>query len=227
MFGFNLLAAQATLAAVPHSPLYIALFVTISVALLGEIAILAAFGFAAQGYMPMIMAFVCAFIGIMIADSFWFFSGRVILKLLHHFEIVEHYERGMKPVSMLLEKLVGQHIFLSLLFTKFLYGTRALALVYLATRKLSASLFTLFNSLGTIIFLLILLLIGWPLGREVHALLPYYHGVSSVIALGVCVIVAVMVLHFFMRKAMIAELHELEIEEATQEKTEPNSRNEG
>jgi membrane protein DedA with SNARE-associated domain len=217
MFGHNLLSAESALAAVPHSPLYIALFVAISVALLGEIAILTAFGFAAQGYMPMITAFACAFIGIMAADSFWFFSGRVILKLLHHFKIVEHYERGTMMVSALLERLVGRHIFLSLLFTKFLYGTRALALVYLATRRLSVSLFVLFNSLGTIIFLLVLLLIGWPLGREVRALMPHYHGITSFVALGACVIAVVMVLHFLMRKAMVAELHELEIEEVSNE----------
>jgi len=61
--------------------------------------------------------------------------------------------------------ITGQKPFLALLFIKFLYGTRILTILYLSIRKVHYPTFFLFNTIGTVFWLLVMIFVGWLVGR--------------------------------------------------------------
>ena len=60
-----------------------------------------------------------------------------------------------------------------MLFIKFLYGTRILTILYLSTQKLQLSTFLLWNAIGTLLWLVVMISIGWLAGNSVINIIPY------------------------------------------------------
>jgi membrane protein DedA with SNARE-associated domain len=173
------------------------LSVALGAFLLGEIAILTAFILSAQGLLSFEMVFVFSIIGFLCADLFWYLFGRFILTFLHQWE---RYEKAAAPVEKFLHHTVGRHLFLSLIFIKFLYGARLIVMVYLALKKVPFRVFVLFDTLGLIIFIGILAVIGWLVGRGIYNLLPAYHTFTTIVAAVVISVIIVYAIRFFLRR---------------------------
>ena len=135
----------------------------------GETVIIAAAFLAAQGLWSMGDVFWLALTGTVLADVVWFLFGQRILQLFRRKE--NNREQGAR-LLVTLEKITGQRPFLSLLFIKFLYGTRILIIMYLSIRKIGLRMFTIFDSLGTVVWLGVVMAIGWLAGKSIINLAP-------------------------------------------------------
>ncbi|HLD10535.1 MAG TPA: VTT domain-containing protein [Candidatus Nanoarchaeia archaeon] len=127
----------------------------------GESVIISSGFLAAQGILEIPYVFVFSFLGTVISDSFWFYFGKFIF--LRKKQLIDHqkYNKLVKKI----DKITKHKYFWALLFIKFLYGTRILTIVYLSIRRLNFWIFTLFNSLGTLLWLTVILTIGWLAGK--------------------------------------------------------------
>ena len=91
------------------------LVVIVGVFLLGENAALAAFALSAKGFIDPVTAFICAFIGSLASDIFWFFITEYVLR--------KHYEKRFekeshKKKNRFLIHLAEKHFFWTLIFIK-------------------------------------------------------------------------------------------------------------
>lgn len=129
----------------------------------GETVIITAAFLAGQEVWSISSVFWLSLFGTLLSDTLWFFCGQTIFKMAHKWE---RYKNTYDTMLRNVEKLTGKKPFLSLLFIKFLYGTRILNIVYLSIRKIPFSTFLLFDTLGTIIWLAVLLPIGWYAGQQ-------------------------------------------------------------
>lgn len=132
--------------------------------LFGESIILTASVLSAQGLWSPFLVFLLAFLGTIISDGMWFFFGNRFMVWR-----MKRKKQKKEETNMLsfVEKISHQKPFYVLLFIKFLYGTRILTILYLAHRKISFTKFLLFDALGTIIWLIVLIPIGLLTGKGV------------------------------------------------------------
>ena len=130
----------------------------------GETVILTAAFLAGQGTWSIESVFWLSFAGTVISDSLWFLLGQTFFKFTKRWE---KYQDQYQTFLIKLEKITGQRPFLSLLFIKFLYGTRILTIIYLSIRKVRYFTFLLFNTIGTVLWLSVMILVGWLVGRGV------------------------------------------------------------
>ena len=130
----------------------------------GEAVIVTAAFLAAQGTLSISTVFILSLLGTLIADTLWFFSGRYVLSLTHRFDKYEEKYRGF--LNHLVE-LYERSPFLSLLFIKFLYGTRVLTILFLSMRKMPIRTFFFYNTIGTLIWLSVITVVGFVAGRTI------------------------------------------------------------
>lgn len=128
----------------------------------GETVVISAAFLAGQHLWSVWNVFWICFLGTVISDTLWFILGKKFTTKIEEHE--KHGSRYRKVVAKI-NKYVGNRIFLALLFIKFLYGTRILTIFYISARKVSFWKFTLFNSLGTVIWLSIIIGAGYLAGK--------------------------------------------------------------
>lgn len=141
---------------------------------LGESVIISCGFLAAQGILNMPYVFILAFLGTVISDSLWFCCGKLIFWKKKNFIDDKKYNKLVKRI----DQITGKKQFWALLFIKFLYGTRILTIIYLSIRRIKFSIFTFFNSLGTILWLSVVLTIGWLAGKGYGNVVPVFNGVK-------------------------------------------------
>lgn len=135
----------------------------------GETIIITAAFLAGQGIWSIYTVFILAFLGTIISDSLWFLFGQSILHFL------TRWKRGRKKVTELEKQEVPlkKHTpFFVLLFIKFLYGTRILTIIYLSSRKLNFLLFLFFDAIGTVLWLIVMIVIGWGISHGTYQWSP-------------------------------------------------------
>lgn len=135
----------------------------------GESVIISAGFLAATGVLLLPNVYILALIGTLISDSIWFLFGHLILSRPKRLQ--QSSERYQRVVSRI-EHITGDKPFLILLFMKFLYGTRILTILYLSHRKLGFGTFLFFDAIGTMVWLAVMLGIGWLAGRGITNLFP-------------------------------------------------------
>ena len=150
----------------------------ISTVFFGEIAILVGFILSGQAIFLFETVFIFSVLGTISADLFWYMVGRFFPK---KFLTKGIHLKILHPLSSLLGYLTKDRLFLSLLFVKFLIGTRLVTIIYLARQKVPFHLFVIFDVLGTILFVAVLSIIGWFVGKGLYNLLPVYHIITSII----------------------------------------------
>jgi len=131
--------------------------------LFGETVIISAAFLASQGAMSIFYVALLAFLGTVISDSLWFYFGNYLFWQRKYLIDNDKYQWVIDQIR----QKTGNKSFLALLFIKFLYGTRVLTIIYLSTQKLKFRTFLLFNSLGTMIWLSVILPIGWLAGKGI------------------------------------------------------------
>ncbi len=152
----------------------------------GESVIIAAAFLASQGLWSVWELFLLAFLGTVISDAVWFSGGFGLNKLIS--KGANNQSRLEKVVSSI-QKITKGKSFLSLLFIKFLYGTRIITIFYLGSQKLPFRKFLIFNSLGTIIWLIVVVFIGWSLGQGTKFLSVDLNHIEIILSVLILVII--------------------------------------
>jgi len=138
----------------------------------GETVVITAAALSAQGIWSVFNVFWLSLAGTVISDAIWFLSGQAI------FRLTNKWSKNQKKYQSLiakLDKITGQKPFLSLLFIKFLYGTRILTILYLSVRQIGFWAFVIFDTVGTIFWLVVVISIGWLAGKGVVNFIPLVH----------------------------------------------------
>lgn len=126
----------------------------------------------ANGFWSMETVFLCVFLGSSIADFFWYFVG---LKITRNTKKWKFYNNNYySKFSGFVDKMTRRRPFLILVFMKFIYGTRFLMAIYVGIKKVSVGKFFIWNSIGTVIWLLVILPIGWFAGKGASEIINIY-----------------------------------------------------
>lgn len=105
--------------------------------------------------------FIFTAIGTLVADVGWFLLGRHgIQKSALFKKNTEKY----KKVTTLIKK-IADHEFNLLLITKFIYGTRIFTIIHLSLEETHLSRFIALNSVVILLWLTVILNIGWWAGK--------------------------------------------------------------
>lgn len=166
---------------------YLAVFV--GVILGGEILLLVAGFLAAQDYFSVYWVVFFATLGIVLMDIVWYIVGRFgrksIPKWLKRF-LIGTKERS-SDINRLLKKHAGKTIFL----VRFIYGLRAMILVLAGVIRMNFWKFLGLNVLGSIVWSIIMTLLGYFFGESFNILKKY---VSSSLLLVTFVFVAIVIM---------------------------------
>ncbi len=133
----------------------------------GDSIVLAAGALAAQGHWTLGSVFGWALLGTVVSDTLWFsMSGKTLQRIRRDPKRLIRFDQLVGK----LDAWVGDHPHRGLLFIKLLYGTRVLSLVYMAVRGVPRRTFVLFDTAGAVVWLAVLLPIGWFAGKQLEAL---------------------------------------------------------
>lgn len=127
---------------------------------LGETVVLAAAALAAQGSWSMTAVAGWAFVGTVASDTLWFRTARIGLDRWSSGTRADRLARA----TARLDRLSGGHPHRALIFVKFVYGTRIASIAYMAMRRVPPRRFVTFDALGTVIWLAVMIPIGWAIG---------------------------------------------------------------
>jgi membrane protein DedA with SNARE-associated domain len=112
---------------------------------------------------------VWAYFGTILSDAGWFLlAGTARSYIERSTTRKQRYER----VLAWLDRRFGARPERALLFIKFIYGTRIATITYLAIRRTPFRVFATLNAVGTVIWLSVVVTIGWLAGKGLAFLGP-------------------------------------------------------
>ncbi|MBA3348984.1 MAG: VTT domain-containing protein [Actinobacteria bacterium] len=132
--------------------------------LLGETLIIPAAVVAAQGHFSVLAVAGWSYLGTVASDAIWFSCARPLSGVL------ERNQKWNERYTMALawiNRRFGDRPERALLFIKFLYGTRIATIVYLALRRLRFKTFISFNAMGTAVWVIAIVTVGWLVGKGI------------------------------------------------------------
>ena len=130
----------------------------------GDSIVLAASGLAAHGQWSVGSVILWSFLGTLISDTMWFkLADRTLQRIMSD----PTREAAFVRMTARMDRWVGESPHHGLLFVKFLWGTRTLSIVYMASRGVSPLTFMLFDAIGTLLWLAVLVPIGFLAGQGV------------------------------------------------------------
>jgi membrane protein DedA with SNARE-associated domain len=133
---------------------YGAITVFLGSVFIGETAIIPFFVLAAQGLIDIYVVTLCAYAAVVLTDVFWFYVGVLSRRNRH---LHRHYEKRISPhLKVMLNKLFGKRVLLSLILMKFMYGSRMLNLIWLGFRRFELSEFLLLDIISAFVYILAL-----------------------------------------------------------------------
>lgn len=168
----------------------------------GEAVIITASFLAAQGFWSVANVFWLAFAGTVLSDALWFIFGRRVLVHLHRWE---KYQMQSEKILASLHRWTGGRPFLVLLFVKFLYGTRILTILFLSAHKMRFLTFVFFDAIGTVVWLAVIISIGWLAGRSLVDLAPYLNKFEFVAVFLLLIILAIRLFTTWLSKKLTKE----------------------
>ncbi len=113
-----------------------------------------------QGYLGLPWTIICAFIGTFLGDLTYFYIGYTKGANL----IQKRTKPGSFPKKIL--KFLNKNQVLTILGFRFLYGLRTAILISLGASKIKPTRFILLNTIGSLIWILILYFIGYTFGHS-------------------------------------------------------------
>lgn len=168
----------------------------------GETVIIPAAFLAGQNILSTPEVFWLAFLGTVCADVLWFFTGPFIWKFAHRFETIS---KRSEAILKRLDELYANQPFRALLFSKFIYGTRFLTVVYLSLERVSALRFLVMNFFSTLLWLVTIVAIGWLAGKSIVNILPIIADVKYALLVVVLIIIGLKLVPIWFQKKVMHE----------------------
>lgn len=120
---------------------------------------------AAQGYLTIWFVFIFFYLGVMTSDILWYFIGKSKISdwIIQKKFISSTYLYWGK----LLNTTTGGSNFQALLFTKFLYGLRMPAIIYIGREGMKIKPFLFYSIIVNFIWAIVITIIGWFAGKGI------------------------------------------------------------
>lgn len=160
-----------------------------------EIIMTLSFLSAAQNLLPLWQIMIFAPIGVFLSDIIVFSIGR--FHLVHNFHKLETFSKVYMKVDKVIQR-ISKKVFLTLLYTKFMYGARILTLLYLGIRKTNFKKFLISDFLVVAIWIIPITLVGWLGGSGFKLVMTIFKSIQIASITIVLFIIAV----FLSRKWM-------------------------
>lgn len=146
--------------------------------------------------------FATAFLGTAAADTMWFFLGVYVSKRFSGTTFMR-YQR--EKAATLLAKLTGEKPAYALIFIKFLYGSRIAMILYVAARGLSFRTFSLYNSIGILVWLGVFFPIGYLAGKGISSNFPILNVIEAAVIVFVVSFVLMRILTLWLTRKVVSE----------------------
>lgn len=166
-------------------PILVSLFAGIFA---GEIAALTLSFLAAQGVMPFWIVFTFMWVGEIIGDMIYFEIGR--LRFFHKLRDFKKFGLFFGKVDKFISQISKESIFLTLLYSKFVYGSRTAVVIFLGMKKANRLKFFLSECVVMAIVLLILLPIGFAAGKGYSFIMDNFKSIQIAISFLIVLIIA-------------------------------------
>jgi membrane protein DedA with SNARE-associated domain len=141
--------------------------------------------------------FLAAFFGTILSDTLWYLFGA---HLLSRFSGMSFLEKEREKMSGFVHRLVGERPLAALIMVKFLYGSRIAMILYVASRGMPLWRFTLFNGLGTIIWLMVFIPLGYLAGKGIGTAFPFLNVVPAALGVLIFSVIVFRVITIWMEK---------------------------
>jgi membrane protein DedA with SNARE-associated domain len=160
--------------------------------LTGEEVIIILSFLSANGVLKVWQLFLFSGIGVFLSDIIIYFVGstKFIRRIMRRGLIARPYRRFERAV----EKISREKIFLLLLATKFIYGTRILTLLYLGIKKIPHRKFIIYDCIVVFTYLIPVIGLGWVAGSGFRLAITIFKSVQIgllVIVVGVIVFIII------------------------------------
>jgi|SRR3989344_1106517 len=170
----------------------------------GEVALLFLVILALNGQISYWSVFVFFTLGTLVLDVIWFFIGR--LKIVD-FKQSRMFSKKSRKIEELIDKSTGKRYFLTLLFGKFIYGTRILTLLYVSLKKMSLTRFLLYNLAVIIIWVAFWSLITLIVGSGIMILIEYFKNIQIILLSFLVIIIALYLMKKWIDKKFTQKLN--------------------
>ncbi len=160
----------------------------------GEEVILFLAGLSAYGYINFWALFFFCLIGTMSSDCLVFFLART--RIVNKIRTWKNAAGGYEKFVHVMGKTIKNNTFLSLLITKFLYGTRIITIVYFSRERLAFRKFFAYNIVVVGVWLSLILPIGWLGGKG----LGLFAAIFKDIQLGIFLILIAAIIVYITRR---------------------------
>jgi len=136
---------------------------------------------------PLWIVLIGCYVGTLIGDMIWFAIG---VSLRRKIEKSKKWEAGFRKIAYYFDKIFGKKIILTLSIVKMLYGTRVIAIFYIAKERIKFKKFILANLVATLVWLVIIGGIGYLIGIGFTYLIKFVKGAQIAIVLFILFIIA-------------------------------------
>ncbi len=144
--------------------------------LAGEEVVMALAFMVANDILPLWVVFVFSFVGVLVCDSFFFLVGKLrIVRSLNRFEKIAHIYGKLDSFII---KFSRDSIFRTLLYTKFIFGTRLLTLVILGFRNIKFSEFLKADLFVVLVWSIVVVGLGWFAGSSFKIIVNVFKSVQ-------------------------------------------------
>jgi len=160
----------------------------------GESIIVTLAFLSAQGLIPLWQVAIFCTLGMYFSDFIPLTIGR--FKFFRKLLEKEKFVKKIEKIERQLTKYTKNNLFLIIFYTKIIYGASIPALFYLGTKKTSYSKFAFYNFIVEIIFVPIIILMGWFAGKS----FLFTKNTFTDIRIAILLLIALIILFIFIRR---------------------------
>jgi membrane protein DedA with SNARE-associated domain len=181
---------------------YFNLTVFLGTIIFGEMIVLSAAFLLAEKPALLSNLLFFALLGTVISDTLWFLLGKKVLK---NSQFWKKKEEKHKHTIDRIDNIAHGRLFRILCIIKFVYGTRILSIVYLSVRSLQLGKFTLYNSISSLMWLIVVITIGWVAGKELINLYPVFRQLEYLLGALIVLIIISKIVMVWVTKRILSE----------------------
>lgn len=153
-----------------------------------------------QGLLPLWLLYLSGSLADMLDDIFWFFVPR--WKKLRRIRVLKFIFNRVSKANKKFKKVEERNLFTFIMTSKFLIGSRNLAVMSVSLNKIKFKRFIFVSVISALIWGAIIVTIGWSAGKGFSLLTELFNNVriaSTIIIAGF--LIWIFVRHYFHRKA--------------------------
>jgi membrane protein DedA with SNARE-associated domain len=160
-----------------------------------------------SGFIKFYIVLIFGILGALIGDIFWYALGRshIILFIRDKCKSSKYISRQYRRTSKLVHSLAGEKMFLSLLFSKFVFGSRILMMIYFGAKKAKFMKYLLYDLVSLIAWTLVLAPIGWLAGKGILLSFDSLSKLRYFIGIGIVFVIAFYLLSEFLARRFLHE----------------------